>query len=66
MERNNAIPRERAGSGDAGLRLLEANLPSHVEPSTKASTIQRRMVFGHKAIWRQHLSLAFAGINLVD
>ncbi len=33
----------------------------HIERSTKASTIH-----GYKAIWRQHLSAAFAGINLRD
>jgi integrase len=33
----------------------------HVERNTKASTIH-----GYKAIWRQHLSVAFAGTNLAD
>jgi hypothetical protein len=61
MEQNQRSRRESAGSGDDGLRLPGTTYLPHVERNTKASTIH-----GYKAIWRQHLSVAFARINLVE
>jgi len=61
MEQINALAGTAPEAEITIANFWEQTYLPHVERNTKASTIH-----GYKAIWRQHLSGAFAGFNLTD